>query len=223
VLAAFQRDAVATLAAHVFGGAHAVARVFVHRAGCQAKRLAPRHAVGIGLHPAFDDAARAHVRGQLRFGRGVGKGLQRAAVVGRAAHHEGLARAAEAVQVQQHLVLGQPLAQHIGDAVFVVLRRGGGLQAAVEVALAHATLVVVGQRVAHGHEGDHATHDLDLAAVDLVQHAADALCAGGFVAVHGAGDDQARAGLQAGDAVRAQLGVADHSSPSPHSMRWARA
>ena len=222
VLAAFQRDAVAALAAHVLGGAHAVARVFVHGAWRLATSLAPRHAVGIGLHPAFDNAVGAHVGGQPRFGCSVGKGFQRAAVVSRATHHEGPTRAAEAVQVQQHIVLGQPLAQHAGDAVFEVLRSGGGLQAAVEVAIAHAPQVVVGQGVAHRHEGDHAARDFDLAVVDLVQHAAYALCARGFIPVHRTGDDEPGAGRQAGDAVGTQVLVGNHSSP-PHSMRWARA
>ncbi|MNT33384.1 hypothetical protein D3C72_1693090 [compost metagenome] len=89
-------------------------------------------------------------------------------------------------------MLAQQRAQPVGDAVFEILRIVVRKQVAVQVAVAAAHALGVSKRVGDGHERDAAGHDGKGAAVEFSHHAVDALGAAGFIAVYGAGDDQAR-------------------------------
>ena len=208
MLAAFECHRVATLAAHVLGGADAVGGVVAHGvqggAGVERALASARHAAGVGGHPAFDDAVHAKMcreRGLFNF---ACKRLQRAGVVGRAAQHEGLPGAAKGVQVQEGVVRSQPRAQHVGDAALKVLR-GVRLQSPVEVALTRTSGVSVGQRVAHRHHRERAARQLPFTTRQLSKHALNAACAAGFVAMHSAGDDELGAGVEGRELVCLQI------------------
>ena len=191
VLATFQGDGHAARAAHVLGGAHAVGLVQIHgtaHGGAGKARAALGHAVGVGVEPAVHPALHAQHLGQRQFGVSMAHGLQRAVVVDRAHRQERLALGLEAVQVEQHLVLGHQRTQPVGDVVLELLGLGGGSQPAVEVAIAIALALLVGQRVGDGHEGDLAAQQPALIALELGHDAADGLGAAHLIAVHGAGD-----------------------------------
>jgi hypothetical protein len=147
---------------------------------------------------------RAQVEREQPLLGGAGEGLQRAGVVARADHREGLALALEGMQVEQHVVPLDERAQHIGHPAFIVGRRLAGLEQAIEVALALPLQASPRERIGHGQQGELAAQQLERAAVELGQHALDAHGAAGFVAVHPAQHQQPRAGVQRGEGVDAQ-------------------
>ena len=164
MLAAFQRDAIAALGPHVFGGAYAV--IGVYDQGLAAVFPADDWVVPaaldtacIGFQPAFNDAVRAGVQCQLHFSRSMGKRLQGAFVVLRADHDKRCAAGVKGMQVQQHIMRLQQRAQHIGDARFVVLRNRAGSHVAVEVAIADPLAFGKRQRVGHRHKAHGAARD----------------------------------------------------------------
>ena len=95
-------------------------------------------------------------------------------------------------------MLRQQRAQPVGNAVFELDRFVGRHQIAIEVAVAHALLPRISQRIGDGHEGDAAGMKGQLPGFDLADHATDRLGAAGFVAVHRAQHDEARTRRHAG-------------------------
>ena len=69
------------------------------------------------------------------------------------------------MQVQQHIMRGQQRAQHIGNAVLVILWIGVGTQVAVQVAVTGALLLGIGQRVGDGYKSCGTTGDVKRATV----------------------------------------------------------
>ncbi len=111
---------------------------------------------------------------------------------------------------------GEQGTQPVGDAVFEILRRVGGEQVAVQVTLAGPLAARVSQRIGGGDKGDAAVRDMQRARIQFGHHAQNGLGAAGFVAVHGAGDDQSgSAALLAGvaDGFKMQLAGVDHLAP----------
>ena len=198
VLATFQRNGVATLRAHVLGGAHAIQRVGAEQL-CALVRLGARQALlhthGKGGQPAFHDALGAQAAHQGFFFCGACEGFQRARIVLRPQHRKRLCRRLKRVQIKQDIVLRQHGAQLVGNAVFKILRGVGGAQIAVQVALAVALPLLVCQRVGHRYKGHRATHNLQRTGVQLAQYAFDATGAAKLGAVHRTQNNQFRAGL----------------------------
>jgi hypothetical protein len=86
-----------------------------------------------------------------------------------------------------------------------------GARFAVQVAVARALALRVGEGIGHRDEGDLAREDRDLAGVHLGEHARDGLRPASLVAMDGAGDDEFRAGRDAAevDGLEAQLLAVD--------------
>ena len=152
------------------------------------------HALGVGGQPAVDKAGHAQAQRHRFFGLGVLERLQSACVVQRADHHKGLTLGLEGMQIEQHIVPGHQRAQPVGNVVFEFLRCVGRRQVAVQVAVAVALLALMGQWVGDGHQRQAAAQQLQPAFVELGQHAAYAMGAGQFVAVHSAQHQQPGAG-----------------------------
>jgi hypothetical protein len=105
------------------------------------------------------------------------------------------------VQVEQHLVLGEQRAEPIGDVVLVLARQRRRRELAIEVAVAGASMLGVGERIGDRHQRHPAGDELQRAGVDVAQDALNRARAAGLVAVDSAEDDEARTGprRRAGD------------------------
>ena len=97
------------------------------------------------------------------------------------------------MQIQQRVVLRQQRTQPVGDVIFELLWLRGRLQATVEVALALAATLLPRQRIGNRHEGDAATADPELPAVERREDLTDGDAAADLVAMYGAEHDQTRA------------------------------
>ena len=204
VLAAFQRDRVAARSAHVFGGAHAVAGVGAEQPGALGgvgARQTLLHAHRVGGEPALDDPPGAEPQRQGLLQRRVAHRFQITGIVGRANHGKRFTPGPKGMQVQQYVVSCQQGAQHVGDAVFIVLWVVAGPQVAVQVAVPVALALAVGQGVGDRHQSQAAADHRECTTVQLGQHPFNAPRATGFAAVHGTGHHQPRTGLQRGELV----------------------
>ena len=191
VLAAFERDAVAALRAHVLGGADAVTRVGVVG---QARRTAPRRTLRVGCHPAFDDARRAQMLGQATLDGGVREGLERgrrcrpdraSRTAGPGRRNECRSSSTSCAASHGHSTLAMRSSNSRGVAR-VGRRRRLRLRSPRRCALR------VGQRVSHRHQRQQATLDAQRTGVEIGQHTFDGARAAGLVAMHGAEHDQSR-------------------------------
>ena len=177
MLAAFHRHRIATMGAHVFGGANAIGNAAV---------LAPAHTLGVGRQPAVHQPLRADGLGQPFLVCRVGEGLQLVLIVDGAEEHEGHTRGREGVQIHQHVVTGQNGAQPAGDAVLGVFRRQAGAEVAVQVTVALAAAGGPGHRIGHRHEAQRSPLQLAPAVGEFGQNLPDGHWPGRFIAVHAA-------------------------------------
>ena len=99
------------------------------------------------------------------------------------------------MQVEQHVVGRQQRTEPVRDVVLVVDGPVGGRELAVQVAVADAPAVRIGQRIRDRHQRQAAGCETHRTGVDLADQPFDRARAAGLVAVHRAEDDEARAGL----------------------------
>jgi hypothetical protein len=186
VLAAFERQRVAAGGAHVFGGADAVAQ---HGLQFAAAAHAALHAGAVGAQPAFDEAAHAETARQRALLLFVLERLQRPSLLRGPTMTNG-SPPAEGMQVEQHIMLRPAEGTASWPRGPQILRMRIREQIAIQIALASAFAFGVGQRIGDRHERHRATPDQQRAAIQFLQHALNGLGAAGFVAMHGAGDDE---------------------------------
>ena len=161
----------------------------------------------VDIEPPFDHPRSSEMQRQLPFLEGTGKRLQRPRVVPRADHREGLPRALERVQVEQHLMPVEQRAQQICNARFVIRRLRTGLgrsKQPVEVSLSLAPHQPPCQRVCHGHHRELPAQQLKRAGIQFGHRTLDADRAAGLVTVDTPQHDQARPGPQGREPVNAE-------------------
>ena len=160
------------------------------------------HAIGIGFQPAVHKAIHTEMARHGALGFLMAEGLQAAAVVARPKHGKGHVLGARGMQIEQDFMLCQKRAQPVGNVILELGRRNAGsrrLQVAIEIAVTVAALQRIGLRIGDRHEGHAAAREGQRTALDLGDHAANAVGTGHLVAMHGAGDDQALAGFGGGE------------------------
>ena len=191
VLAAFQRHAIAADRPHIFRGADALGGIALPAAAAALQRRAR-----IGRHPAMHDGFRAKSQRERAFRLGQSKRLDLAAVILRSDKDERLAPRAERMDVQQHLVRAQELAQGIADQILVIRRVRALTQIAIEIAVALARVGTISLHVHDRNEGDLSAPDREFAGPAIGDGAADRQGSANLVAMDRAGHEQFRAGMQ---------------------------